>query len=175
MLRFCRELAVSDSVSLRFANVYGPMSFHKGSVVAAFMRRILSGMPLIVHGDGKPDARLHLRDDLCEGIVAAMGAGESGVSPAFGSGVGTPLNRLIEAISHVVGPDFRPDVLYQSFRAGEVLHTWTDVSKAREKLGWTPRTALPDGLTRTWSWFRDHPANVTPSVPGRRRLEEKQS
>jgi nucleoside-diphosphate-sugar epimerase len=42
-----------SALSLRFANVYGPRSYHKGSVVAAFFRRIAAGLPLIVHGDGE--------------------------------------------------------------------------------------------------------------------------
>ena len=52
---WCSAFAASyglDSVSLRFSNVYGPLSFHKGSVIAAFMRRILGGDPLVVYGDG---------------------------------------------------------------------------------------------------------------------------
>ena len=142
-----------DSVSLRFSNVYGPMSFHKGSVVATFMRRILRGAPLVVYGDGSQTRDYIFVDDLCEGIVAAMKAGRSGVFQ-LGSGAGTTLSRLIEEIGKVIGADFRPEVRYEPFRAGEIRHNWTDVSRAREGLGWAPRTALPDGLARTWAWFR---------------------
>ena len=52
---YCSAFAASyglNVVSLRFSNAYGPLSFHKGSVVAAFMRRILDGAPLVVYGDG---------------------------------------------------------------------------------------------------------------------------
>jgi UDP-glucose 4-epimerase len=41
-----------ECLSLRFSNVYGPRSFHKGSVVALFMREILNGQELVVYGDG---------------------------------------------------------------------------------------------------------------------------
>lgn len=142
-----------DCVSLRFSNVYGPMSFHKGSVVAAFMRRIFDGAPLIVYGDGSQTRDYIFVDDLCEGIVAAMSAGRSGVFQ-LGSGTGTTINRLIEEIVGVVGMEHRPEVRYEPFRVGEVRHNWTDVRKAREELGWTPRTSLPEGLARTWSWFQ---------------------
>ena len=143
-----------DSVSLRFSNVYGPMSFHKGSVVAAFMRRILDGAPLIVYGDGSQTRDYIFVDDLCEGIVAAMRAGRSGAFQ-LGSGTGTSINHLIEEIVGVVGMEHRPEVRHEPFRAGEVHHNWTDVRKAREELGWTPRTSLPEGLARTWTWFRE--------------------
>ena len=148
------------SVSLRFSNVYGPMSFHKGSVVATFMRRILNGAPLVVYGDGSQTRDFIFVDDLCEGIVASMTAGRSGVFQ-LGSGVGTTVRSLVGEIADVIGPGFRPTVRHESFRAGEIRHNWADVSKAREELGWQPRTALPAGLRRTWDWFRER-------VPGAR-------
>jgi len=39
--------------AFRFSNVYGPGSFHKGSVVAAYFKAILNGEPLLVYGDGE--------------------------------------------------------------------------------------------------------------------------
>lgn len=142
------------SVSLRFSNVYGPLSFHKGSVVAAFMRRILRGAPLVVYGDGSQVRDFVYVDDLCEGIVAAMTKPDAPGVVQLGSGSGTSVSRLIEEIAKVTGPGFRPRVDYEPFRAGEVRRTWTDVTRAREALGWVPRTSLPEGLARTWAWFR---------------------
>ena len=164
---YCSAFAESyglRSVSLRFSNVYGPMSFHKGSVVAAFMRRLLDGAPLVVYGDGSQTRDYVFADDLCEGVVAAMTAGRSGVFQ-LGSGTATALTRLIEEIAAVAGPGYRPEVRYEPFRAGEVRHNWTDVSKAREQLGWTPRTPLPEGLARTWAWFRDRAGDDRPPAP----------
>ena len=152
---YCSAFAASyglDAVSLRFSNVYGPLSFHKGSVVAAFMRRILDDAPLVVYGDGSQTRDYVFVEDLCDGIVKALTSGASGTFQ-LGSGVGTSLNRLIERIAAVVGPDYQPEVRHEPFRDGEIRHTWADVTKAREGLGWTPRTALPAGLARTWDWF----------------------
>ena len=162
---WCSAFATSyglHSVSLRFSNVYGPMSFHKGSVVAAFMRRIANGAPLVVYGDGSQTRDYIYADDLCEGIVAAMKAGRSGVFQ-LGSGTGTTLIRLIEEIGKVVGAEFRPEIRHEPFRAGEIRHNWTDVSKAREELGWAPRTSLSDGLARTWTWFRERMSAASPA------------
>ena len=38
--------------TLRFSNIYGPHSAHKKSVVAAFIKNIMHGEPLVVYGDG---------------------------------------------------------------------------------------------------------------------------
>jgi len=40
------------TVSLRFGNVYGPLSKHKSSVVAKFLRQAFSGETLEIFGDG---------------------------------------------------------------------------------------------------------------------------
>ena len=50
---------------LRFTNVYGPFSYHKGSVVAAFMKRIMDGDPLVIYGDGNQTRDFLYVDDLC--------------------------------------------------------------------------------------------------------------
>ena len=146
-----------DCISLRFSNVYGPMSYHKETVITAFMRRILEGAPLVVYGDGTQTRDYIFVDDLCEGIVASMIADKSGVIQ-LGSGMGITLNHLIAEIETVVGPAYRPEVRYEPFRVGEVRHNWTDVTKAYQELGWIPRTSLPEGLARTWSWFLNHVA-----------------
>ena len=163
---WCFAFAASyglHSISLRFSNIYGPMSFHKNSVVATFMRRILDGRPLVVHGDGSQTRDYLFVDDLCQGILAAITAGRSGAFQ-LGSGAGTTLNRLIEEISRVVRPEFQPEVRYESFRTGEVRHTWANVGKARQELRWTPHTSLPDGLARTWMWYRTRTPTVSPAV-----------
>src|ERR687894_751298 len=41
-----------ESVALRFGNVYGPLSGHKNSVVARFIKRATSGEVLEIYGDG---------------------------------------------------------------------------------------------------------------------------
>jgi len=138
-------------VSLRFSNVYGPRSFHKGSVVAAFMKRILQGKALIVYGDGEQTRDYVFVDDLCAGIAAGLRTKEPGVYQ-LGSGIPMSINGLIEAISEVVAPR-KIEVRHEARRAGEVLNTWCDISLARAKLGYAPSTLLHDGLARTWEWF----------------------
>lgn len=141
-----------SALSLRFANVYGPRSYHKGSVVAAFFRRIAEGQPLIVHGDGEQVRDFVFVDDLCDGIMRGIAHEQSGVLQ-LGSGVPVSVNALIDAMRQVVAPE-RVYVEYRPARTGEIERTWCDVSRARAALGYAPDTALGDGLARTWAWFR---------------------
>jgi len=139
------------TLSLRFSNVYGPRSFHKGSVVAAFYKQILKGEPLVVYGDGEQTRDFVFVEDLCGGIVSGLLGTASGV---FQLGSGRPLtvNQLIDAIKVAVAPA-PVQVEYRPSRAGEISNTWCDVSKAKATLGFEPSTSLADGLKQTWNWF----------------------
>jgi UDP-glucose 4-epimerase len=139
-----------SSCALRFSNIYGPRSFHKGSVVAHFYKRILNREPLIVYGDGTQTRDFLYVGDLVEAIWAAV---ESDARGAYqlGSGKPTTVNQLLDAMRTVTGLDL--DVVYEDFRAGEVKDTWCQIDKARGGFGFDPATDLEDGLRRTWEWF----------------------
>jgi UDP-glucose 4-epimerase len=154
---YCSAYAASYGLrplSLRFANVYGPRSFHKGSVVAAFLKRIRAGQPLVIYGDGQQTRDYVAVEDICDGIIAALDRDVCGVVQ-LGSGVPLALNDLVAALRGVVAP-LAIAVDYQPFRSGEVVHTYCDIAKARAVLGYAPRVALPDGLSATWAWFATH-------------------
>jgi UDP-glucose 4-epimerase len=137
--------------ALRFSNIYGPRSFHKGSVVAHFFKQLLAGDTLVVYGDGSQTRDYLYVGDLVQAIWAGV---ESGVEGAYqlGSGRGTTINQLLDLIRQVTGRQV--DVSYEDFRAGEVRDTWCDIGKARAGFGFEPSTSLEDGLRRTWDWFR---------------------
>ena len=139
------------AASLRFANVYGPRSFHKGSVVAASFKRILAGDSLTVYGDGEQTRDFIFVDDLCAGIMSGLMHKKSGVFQ-LGSGVPVSVNALIAAICRVVAP--RPVLVnHRPARGGEIVTTWCDISRARAELGFAPVTQLDDGLASAWQWF----------------------
>ncbi len=139
--------------ALRFSNVYGPRSLHKGSVVAQFFRQIMNGEELTVFGDGEQIRDYVYSIDLVEGILAALRAGVTGVFQ-LGTGIPTSLNQLIAEIREVVGPlgDFK--VNYVDKRDGEIVNTYCDISKAEDAFGYYVPTSLREGLTDTWSWFQ---------------------
>lgn len=141
-----------DAVSLRFSNVYGRRSYHKGSVVAAFLRCIADGKPITVYGDGSQTRDYVFADDLCDGILAATDARCSGVYQ-LGTGIATSINDLIALMDDVTGSDYPVEVIYEDFRCGELLHTYCQISKAQQAFGYAPDTRLPEGIAKTWDWF----------------------
>lgn len=137
--------------ALRFSNIYGTRSLHKGSVVAHFYKRILNDEPLVVYGDGSQARDFLFAGDLVKAIQAAIDSDATGAFQ-LGSGRPTTVNELLDIMRKVTGKDL--DVRYEDFRDGEVRLTWCQVDKAREALGFEPVTDLEDGLRTTWEWFQ---------------------
>ncbi|MEZ0578839.1 NAD-dependent epimerase/dehydratase family protein [Nocardioides sp. MH1] len=140
-----------STCALRFSNVYGPRSYHKGSVVAHFFKQIIAGEQLVVYGDGSQARDFLYVRDLVEGIRVAVDSDAVGAYQ-LGSGKPTTVNELLELIRDATGSDL--DVLYEDFRTGEVRYTWCDIDKARDGLGFDPVTPLDEGIRRTWEWFQ---------------------
>jgi UDP-glucose 4-epimerase len=147
------------TLSLRFANVYGPRSFHKGSVVASFFKQILRGRPLIIYGDGSQTRDFVFVDDLCRGIARSLDCDVSSVIQ-LGSGVPVSINTLIDMIRPLVAP-LPVQVEYREARQGEIAHTWCDITRARALLGFDPATPLARGLAQTWEWFCNRSDNAS--------------
>ncbi len=144
--------------ALRFSNIYGPRSFHKGSVVAHFFKQILAGKPLVVYGDGSQARDFLYVGDLVEGIRVAVDGDAIGAFQ-LGSGKPTTVNELLELVRSATGLDL--DVEYTDFRAGEVVQTWCEIDKAREGFGFDPTMSLDEGIRRTWAWFRAQSEGTT--------------
>ena len=141
-----------STCALRFSNIYGPRSLHKGSVVAHFFKQILAEEQLVVHGDGSQTRDYLYSGDLVEGIWAAL---DSDVEGAYQLGTGRPttLNQLLDLMRTVTGLDL--EVAYKDFRSGEVRDTWCRIDKARADFGFDPSTPLKEGLQLTWDWFEE--------------------
>jgi UDP-glucose 4-epimerase len=142
-------------VALRFSDVYGPYSYHKGSVVAAFCKQALTGRPLIIYGDGTQTRDFVFVEDLCRGIAAAVVEGGQGVVAHLGSGVETTVLDVAGKVAERFGAtpfEHRPA------RVGDVPRSSADISTARQLFGFAPSTSLDDGLDRTVAWFRESDA-----------------
>lgn len=139
------------AVALRFSNVYGPYSYHKGSVVARFMKDALERHPLTIYGDGLQTRDFVYVDDLCQAILAALDADVAGETIHVGSGTETTVLDVARAVAGLFPQ--RVEIRHEPARAGEILRNFSDISKARAVLGYRPSVALDEGLKRTAAWF----------------------
>lgn len=140
-------------VSLRFSNIYGPFSPHKKSVVASFIKNVLSGKPLTIYGDGLQERDYLYVGDLVHGIEAAIWSKDTGAFQ-LGTGKPTSLLTLVETLKTQIRKNV--EIIFEPARRGEVLRTWCDISKASEAFGFHPTTDLTTGLKKTMEWFNSN-------------------
>jgi UDP-glucose 4-epimerase len=152
---YCSAFAGSfglNTVALRFSNVYGPYSYHKGSVVAQFFRNLLQGHPLTIYGDGSQTRDFVFVEDLVEAILLADQHGTPGEVFQIASGRETSIAELIGLMKQVL-PGLTFDIRYERSRPGEVSRNYASIEKASRILAYEPKMQLQEGLRRTWEWF----------------------
>lgn len=143
------------TISLRFANCYGPYCDHISSVTTRFMRWTKEGKPLIIYGDGNQTRDFVHVDDVCQAIYLSLTIPDSGLStPDYGevfqiaSGIETSINELAEMIKEMAGN--KPQIIYEAERKGEIRRNYSDITKARRVLGFEPKIKLREGLKELW-------------------------
>lgn len=144
-----------NTVALRFSNVYGPYSYHKGSVVAAFFRNLRQNEPIVIYGDGEQTRDFVYVGDLVEAILLADQTNTPGEVFQIASGRETSLRTLVETMQTAL-PELTFRIRYEPARAGEVLRNYANIEKARRLLRFDPKTKLDKGLRSTWDWFVTH-------------------
>lgn len=145
-----------ETVALRFGNVYGPLSSHKGSVVAKFIKHIFAGEPLPIYGDGNQTRDFIYVEDLVNAILLAL------ERPNIGGEVfqiATHKEHTVGEVAEVLNRfakkhlGRKSEIVYEKERKVEVRRNYSDISKARRMLGFEPRWGLEDGLEETFLWF----------------------
>ena len=139
------------TVALRFANLYGPFSAHKNSVVAKFIKDIQSTGTITIDGDGLQTRDFIYVGDLCEAVVLALESDIGGEVFQIATGIETSIRALADQIEACMDVDLA--VQYGSTRQGDIRKNYSRVDKAREQLGWEPQVALDEGLALTLAWF----------------------
>jgi nucleoside-diphosphate-sugar epimerase len=72
------------------------------------------------------------------------------------------LLELLQAIADALGQPIDP--IFGPPRAGDILHSEADISRARDALGYGMVVPFGEGIARTVAWYRDQ-ASVAPADP----------
>lgn len=144
-------------VIVRPFNNYGPRQ-HLEKAVPRFITGALMGEPLTLHGDGSAQRDwIHVSDNV-RALLAIIDADLRLVrGEVFNVGVGRPTSVAKIARMIVDELDVSPDLIVEVHnRPGQVDQHWADTTRIRQRLGWSPRLSLDDGLSRTIDWYRRH-------------------
>jgi UDP-glucose 4-epimerase len=140
------------TVVLRFANVYGPVSQHKTSVIASFIKSALAGKPIEVHGDGEQTRDFLFVGDLCNAIAKSLDSEVAGEVFQVATGVETSIQEAASLCLDIVGKGV--EVRNGPEMRGDIRRNYSDVSKVRQFLGWRPTVEFAEGLRRTVGWYK---------------------
>ena len=135
----------------RIFNTYGPKTKPEdGRVVPSFISQALAGKPLTVYGEGTQTRSLQYVDDLVEGVYRLMQSDED--RPV---NIGNPVEHAVREIADMVIElsGSHSEIIHQPLPGDDPQRRCPDISRAREALGWEPRTPAIEGLEKTLTWF----------------------
>lgn len=159
--RFClgfHERRLLKSVVLRLFNVYGPgqgLNEYSG-VITRFFGYCGQGLPLTIYGDGSQTRDFVHVYDVADFFLRVLESNEGG-GQVFNVGYDKPITIL--ELAHVCSRinDRPPNIVHAEPRAGDIRHSFADISKAQQLLGYKPSYALEDGLETLADEFSEIP------------------
>ncbi|MFZ9004963.1 MAG: UDP-glucuronic acid decarboxylase family protein [Robiginitalea sp.] len=136
----------------RIFNTYGPrMRLNDGRVIPAFMGQALRGEDLTVFGDGEQTRSFCYVDDQIEGIYRLLLSNYS-LPVNIGNPEEISILDFAEEIIRLTGTDQK--IVFKPLPQDDPMQRQPDISKAREILDWEPRVERPEGMKRTFDYFK---------------------
>ncbi len=137
----------------RLFNTYGPnMHPNDGRVVSNFIVQALQNKDITIYGDGKQTRSFCYVDDLIELMVRFMAADDSFIGPM---NMGNPGEFTIEELATIVVEmtNSKSKLSFVKLPQDDPKQRRPDITLAQEKLDWTPKITLKEGLVETIAYF----------------------
>ncbi len=151
----------------RIFNTYGPrMHPNDGRVVSSFIVHALRNEPIAVFGQGTQTRSFCYVDDLVSGLLALMNSPPEFTGPVnLGNPVETRIIDLAETIIKLTNS--RSRIVSKPLPSDDPKQRQPNISLARDKLKWAPKTDLLDGIGQDDRVFRRSARSSTLDPSGR--------
>lgn len=154
-LKAAHEMFGLNYVIFRPHNVYGEnqnIGDKYRNVIGIFMNQIMQGQQLTIFGDGTQTRAFSYIDDVAIPITKCVDV-PAAYNQVFNIGADKPytVNELAEVVSREFGVE--PNIKYLSAR-NEVLHAYSDHTKAHSVFGDPTGISLEEGIARMAAWAR---------------------
>jgi len=161
---YCRmftRLYGLETVSLRYFNVFGPRqspNSQYAAVVPIFIRAILRGEPVVIHGDGEQSRDFTYIDNVVQAnLLSCTTPGVGGEVFNIACNSRHSVIEIAHTIEKITGK--KGDIQHVPSRAGDVRHTQASIEKAERLLQYKPTVDFQEGMRRTVEWVRAAAAN----------------
>ena len=138
-----------DVSVLRYFTVFGPAGRPDMSPLR-FIKWIDEGTPITLYGDGSQSRDFTYVDDIARGTIAALKPVGYEIINLGGGNNPISIADMIAAFESELGKQAVID--QQPFHQADMMHTWANIDKAQDLLGWSPQVAPAEGFTRTVQW-----------------------
>ena len=138
---------------IRIFNTYGPnMHPNDGRVVSNFIVQCLRNEDITIYGDGNQSRSFQYVDDLIEGMIKIMATPNSFIGPV---NIGNPNEFTILELAQTVIrlTNSKSKLIFKPLPMDDPQQRRPDISLAKEKLNWTPKIELEEGLKKTIFYF----------------------
>lgn len=137
---------------IRFFTVYGPrqrpdMAIHK------FTRLIDQGKSIPVYGDGSSQRDYTFISDIVDGLISSIDRCSGYEIYNLGDSRTVSLKAMIQTIEKYL--EKKANLDYLPFQPGDVNITYADISKAKEKLIYTPKVYFDKGIQHFVDWYKN--------------------
>jgi GDP-L-fucose synthase len=152
-------------ISAMPTNLFGPEdNFHleNSHVLPALIRKFHDAKErgfgrVDLWGSGSPMREFLYIDDLAEALVFLMNNYDEPSIINVGTGKDITIKELAEIIKKVVG--YEGEIIWDASKPDGTPRKLLDVSKIN-KLGWTAKINLEDGIKKTYEWFKENYENT---------------
>jgi len=148
-----------ETVSLRYFNIFGPRQdadSQYSAVMAKFITSMLRGEKPTVFGDGTQSRDFTYIDNaVSANLLACAAPAEKVCGKTFNIACGgqVTLNQMVDALNRLMGAKIEP--IYAGERAGDIKHSFADISLAQRSFGYKPLVEFEDGLKKTIAWYSE--------------------
>ncbi len=141
-----------DTTIFRYFTVYGPAGRPDMSIFK-FIKNIDLGRPIPVFGNGKQKRDFTYIDDIADGTIKGLkGVGYE----IFNLGNDRPVELMyvINMIEERLGK--KAEMQWLPLHPADITATWADINSSKERLNWSPKTSIEEGIEKTVNWYMEN-------------------
>ena len=157
MAHVYHKLYDMNIIMLRFFTVYGPRQ-RPDLAINKFTRLMLEDKEIPMFGDGTTSRDYTYVDDIVDGIIKSCEytLNNKDVYEILNLGNSSPisLKEMINVIGKTLGVE--PKIKQLPMQPGDVDRTYADISKAKELIGYEPKTTFEDGIRKFVEWYKEN-------------------
>jgi UDP-N-acetylglucosamine 4-epimerase len=150
-----------NATGLRYFNVFGKRQDPDGAyaaVIPKWTAAMIDNQDLYINGDGETSRDFCFVENAVQANILAATADDAGKNQVYNVALGdrTSLNTLFDSLKVALkanGVNYDKSAIYQNFRAGDVLHSQADISKAKNLLGFEPEFKIQQGIDKAMPWY----------------------